>query len=197
MKQRIGIYSGTFDPIHIGHIAFAQEAVRELALDAVIFLPEQQPRGKQHVTDIHHRVELIKRAIQDNEKLQILTVSSKQFTVAKTLPELERHFINTDFTFLMGSDILRTFTHRWDGLDILLKKVTFAVGVRAGDQRAELETIFMQLETLYQTPITRSYIVTENAHVASSQFRANSTNTPQLPHPEMVEYIHENRLYVA
>ncbi|HSX00592.1 MAG TPA: adenylyltransferase/cytidyltransferase family protein, partial [Patescibacteria group bacterium] len=86
MKQTIGIYSGTFDPIHVGHIAFAKEVARELTLDTVIFLPEQRPRGKQRVTDIHHRVELIKQSIQNDNQLQILSLPMQQFTVAETLP---------------------------------------------------------------------------------------------------------------
>jgi len=195
MKQNIGIYSGTFDPIHIGHIAFAQETARELALDVVVFLPEQQPRGKQHVTDIHHRVELIKQAIQNNDKLEVLSLSSQQFTVGETLSELQNHFPNTNLTLLIGSDIVHTFTYRWSGLETLLKEIAFAIGIRTNDSQDELEAIFEQLETEYSTTIARSYIVTKNAHVASSQFRENIINISQLPHPAMAEYIRENQLY--
>lgn len=197
MKHNIGIYSGTFDPIHVGHIAFAQAAAHELALDAVVFLPEQQPRGKQNVTEIHHRIELIKRAIQDDDKLQVLTLPSKQFTITKTLPQLQKRFTDADFTFLVGSDIVRTFMYRWDDLEILLETVSFAVGLRTGDKQSELETIFMQLEAQYHTPITRSYIATKSAHVASSQFRENSNSVSSLSHPNMLEYIRENQLYLS
>lgn len=195
MKQSIGIYSGTFDPIHIGHISFAKEAMHKLKLDTVIFLPEQQPRDKQHVTEIHHRLELIRRAIQDDKNLHVLNLSAKQFTIAKTLPQLQKHFTNADLTFLIGSDIIRTFAYRWDGLEILLKTVSFAVGIRAGDEQGELETVFTELETQYHMPITRSYIITENSHLASSQFRKDNTNAQQLPHPSMLDYINENQLY--
>ncbi|HSW92543.1 MAG TPA: adenylyltransferase/cytidyltransferase family protein, partial [Patescibacteria group bacterium] len=193
----IGIYSGTFDPIHVGHIAFAKEVARELTLDTVIFLPEQRPRGKQRVTDIHHRVELIKQSIQNDNQLQILSLPMQQFTVAETLPELQKHFANANLTFLIGSDIVRTFTYRWDGLETLLKAVTFAVGIRAGDNQDELETIFTQLETQYGVAVARSYIITENAHITSSQFRANEIDPSQLPHPAMFDYIRENQLYTG
>lgn len=195
MANKIGIYSGAFDPIHIGHIAFAKQSARELKLDTIVFLPEQQPRGKQHVTDIHHRTELIKQAIQNDNKLQVLSLPSEQFTVAKTLPELQNHFPNANFTLLIGSDIVHTFTYRWDGLETLLKEVVFAVGIRTNDTRDELEAIFTQLETQYDTTITHSFIETENAHITSSQFRENDIITSQLPHPAIGQYIKENNLY--
>jgi len=197
MKHNIGIYSGTFDPIHVGHIAFAKEVARELTLDTVVFLPEQRPRGKRRVTDIHHRVELIKQAIQNDNQLQILSLPMQQFTVAETLPELQKHFTNANLTFLIGSDIVRTFTYRWDGLETLLKAATFAVGIRAGDNQDELEAIFTQLETQYGVAAIHSYITTENAHVTSSQFRANEIDPSQLPHPAMFDYIRENQLYTS
>jgi len=196
MKHNIGIYSGTFDPIHVGHIAFAQATAHKLALDIVVLLPEQQPRGKQHVTEIHHRVELIKRAIQNDNILQVLTLPSKQFTITKTLPQLQKRFTDANFTFLLGSDIVRTFMYRWDGLEILLETVSFAVGLRTGDEQSELEAIFTQLEVQHHTTITRSYITTKNAHVASSQFRENNTNIVALPHSTMLGYIRENQLYI-
>lgn len=195
MANQIGIYSGTFDPIHIGHIAFAKQSARELKLNSVVFLPEQQPRGKQRVTDIHHRIELIKLATQNDNELQILSLPSKQFTIAKTLPKLQSHFPNTTFTLLIGSDIVHTFIYRWDGLETLLKDVAFAVGIRTNDKRDELEAIFTQLETQYGTTITRSFIETENAHITSSQFRENDTITSRLPHPAINQYIKENNLY--
>lgn len=195
MARNVGIYSGTFDPIHIGHITFAKQAALELKLDTIVFLPEQQPRGKQHVTDIHHRVELIKRAIQNDNKLQVLSLPSEQFTVAKTLPELQNHFPSANFTFLIGSDIVRTFLYRWDNLETFLKVTSFAVGIRAGDTQDELEAIFAQLETDYSTAIARYYIETENAHIASSQFRENSMIISQLPHSAMADYIRKNQLY--
>jgi nicotinate-nucleotide adenylyltransferase len=197
MARNIGIYSGTFDPIHMGHITFAKQAALELKLDTIVFLPEQQPRGKQHVTDIHHRIELIKQAIQNDNELQILTLPSQQFTIAKTLPELQNRFADSHFTFLIGSDIIRTFTYRWEGLESLLKKVTFAIGIRANDSRDELEAIFMHLEVQYDMAIVRDYITTKNAHIASSQFRKSMLTLSQLPHPAMADYIHENKLYTT
>ncbi|HEU5121705.1 MAG TPA: adenylyltransferase/cytidyltransferase family protein, partial [Candidatus Saccharimonadales bacterium] len=60
--RRIGIYSGTFDPVHYGHIAFAASAIRACNLDEVVFLPEPQPRYKAGVTDIAHRLALLTMA---------------------------------------------------------------------------------------------------------------------------------------
>ena len=195
MTRNIGIYSGTFDPIHVGHITFAKDATRELNLDAVIFLPEPQPRGKRHATDIRHRIELIKQATQNDSILQVLHLSSQQFTITETLPELRSQFADANFTLLVGSDIIQTFTYRWDNLEILLKEVVLAVGMRTGDNEQKLESIFAQLEIQYSMQIQRVYIHTDAAHIASSQFRSSTGDMSQLPHTGMMKYIQENNLY--
>ena len=49
---RIGIYAGTFDPVHAGHVAFALQSLEAAKLDRVYFLPERRPRGKRQVKNI-------------------------------------------------------------------------------------------------------------------------------------------------
>src|SRR5258706_12226030 len=102
MQKHIGIYSGTFDPVHPGHIAFAREALQTCKLDEVIFLPEQTPRGKEAVTDLSHRIALLERALADEPNMRILKLQSPQFTVADTLPEIHNLLGTTRLTRLIG-----------------------------------------------------------------------------------------------
>ena len=64
MVKRIGIFAGTFDPVHKGHISFALQAIEAAGLDEVVFLPEPRPRHKQSVTDQSHRIAMINLAIK-------------------------------------------------------------------------------------------------------------------------------------
>ncbi len=171
MKHRIGIYSGAFDPIHKGHIAFALEAMRECGLDGIVLLPEAQPRHKPSVSPLGQRVELIKKAIGNEEGLSIFIPRSKQFTVAQTLPELMSHFNDSNLTLLLGSDVLRTFSNSWSKLETLLQNVHLAIGLRDHDTTAYVQKAIRDLEKEYGVPITYYIVETPHKHVSSSAIR--------------------------
>ncbi len=175
VKQRIGIYPGTFDPIHQGHVSFALQALKECSLDQVVFLPEPAPREKHSVSDITERTALINEAIKDTQKLSLFNPSSTQFTVRDTLPELRDHFSDVELTFLVGSDIVRTFPYRWHDLDVLLSNVSLAIGMRADDTKDDIVSIIKQLEDQYSIPIPYTFISTPDSHRASSHVRNSST----------------------
>jgi nicotinate-nucleotide adenylyltransferase len=170
-KQRIGVYSGTFDPIHAGHIAFADATQKVCALDRVIFLPEKQPREKQHVSDIAERLALLDQATEPYKNLHVQQLESAQFSVQHTLPELRRLLGDANFTLLVGSDVVRTFLYRWEGLATLLAEVSLAIGMRAGDSQGEMLKIIHELEQTYKIPTTYTFIVAPHADLASSHFR--------------------------
>ncbi|HVI69805.1 MAG TPA: adenylyltransferase/cytidyltransferase family protein, partial [Magnetospirillaceae bacterium] len=60
--KRVGVFSGTFDPVHRGHLAFALSAQKRAQLDTVVFLPEHSPRGKIAVGSFTHRLEMLRLA---------------------------------------------------------------------------------------------------------------------------------------
>jgi len=88
---RVGIYPGTFDPVHVGHIAFALQAMKSAKLDYLYFLPERSPRRKTDITHYGHRVAMLRRAIRPHVQFGLLDLPTKQFSVLKTLPELRKH----------------------------------------------------------------------------------------------------------
>ena len=143
--RSIGIYPGAFDPVHAGHIAFAREAKRICGLDEVVFLPEPSPRGKQDVTRLSDRLALLRASLAD-EGLRVATLTSQQFTVHQTLPEIEQLFPDATLTLLAGSDVARTFQYRWPGLETLLMRVSLAIGLRGDDVPAEMHDIMASLE---------------------------------------------------
>ena len=72
MTSRIGLLGGTFDPIHNGHIAIAKTAIQQLKLDKVFLIPAGNPWQKSEFTDSKHRLEMVKKAAQDLEKVEVL-----------------------------------------------------------------------------------------------------------------------------
>jgi nicotinate-nucleotide adenylyltransferase len=169
--RRIGIYPGTFDPVHPGHISFAQEALRACQLDEIALLPERLPRGKQHVTGLAQRVRLLTEATAATPGVRIVQLQSAQFTVSETLPELRQLFPHAELTLLVGSDVARTFLYRWPGLKILLASMQLAIGLRAHDTPEEMAGIIQELEQQYSITVPYTLIHTPHAHLASSHFR--------------------------
>ncbi len=69
----VGVLGGTFDPVHLGHLAIAEEARKRLSLKCVIFIPAGQPWLKtgREITPVHHRVAMVKLAINGTSYFQI------------------------------------------------------------------------------------------------------------------------------
>src|SRR3989344_6791443 len=129
ISKRIGIFAGSFDPVHKGHVAFALEALKQAKLDEVYFLPEIQPRGKDGITHIGHRVAMLELALKPHERLRVLELPDKQFTVAKTWPRLKQKFPGSRLLLLMGSDTFDGLLD-WPNSEQLLNSVSLVVAYR-------------------------------------------------------------------
>jgi nicotinate-nucleotide adenylyltransferase len=138
--QRIGIYAGTFDPVHAGHITFALQALAAAELDKVYFLPERQPRRKQGVEHFAHRLAMIKLALQPYPQFDTLDLPDINFSVKRTLPRLTQQFGAARLVFLFGSDILPAL-QVWPDADRLLLEAELVIGLRAEADRAKLHRI--------------------------------------------------------
>ena len=145
MHRHIGIYPGTFDPVHEGHIAFANEGVKLFHLEKVVFLPEKSPRKKQSVTDISTRHAELSSSLAAHPKLESLVLHTDQFTVLETLPELHRLFQGSKFTFFIGSDVALHLPH-WKDLPLLLADTSFVVAIREGESEVQVQEVLKALE---------------------------------------------------
>jgi nicotinate-nucleotide adenylyltransferase len=188
MQRHIGLYSGTFDPVHRGHITFAKAAQEAARLDQIIFLPELVPRDKTNVADINHRIAMLELAIADESAFKIAQLTSPQFTIQETLPEIQQLTADASLTLLVGSDVAKTLPY-WPGITTLLANTTLAIGIRTGDEARQMEQILQQLPEAprYQ------FIQTDHAHMASSGIRRGSDH--QQLYSEVANYIHQNNLY--
>lgn len=168
--QKIGIYSGTFDPLHEGHIAFALATLDECGLDKVVFLPESNPRGKHHVMSVIKRAAHITKTVKGNPRFSVFVSSSSPFTVTKTLPELQMAFPETSFTFLFGSDVALRLKD-WTNIEIMLAGSSLAIGMRSGQTEELIMHSMKQLEATCRSPIHYVIIHTDKADFASSNVK--------------------------
>lgn len=144
--KRIGVYSGTFDPVHDGHIAFAKVAIEECNLDKVFLLVEPRPRRKQGVKAFNHRFHMVQLAIEQEQKLGTIRLEQARFTLKETLPILEARFKNTQLVMLIGDDMLDHIA-QWPDVDELISSVHFVIAARNRSKDGVCQIIRMLLET--------------------------------------------------
>lgn len=137
---RIGIYAGTFNPVHTGHIAFALQAIAAANLDMVYFMPERRPRDKETVEHFGHRMAMLRRAIEPHAQLGLLDLVDVNFSVQRTLPQLQREFPDSRLVFLVGSDVAPGIPN-WPNASQLLKQSELVIGVRSGGDMDALKTM--------------------------------------------------------
>jgi nicotinate-nucleotide adenylyltransferase len=175
--KRVGIFAGTFDPVHDGHVAFALAAIAQRGLNEVIFLPERMPRGKHHVTDMQHRVEMIRAAIAGHTNLKVVELPEDQFTVAATLPALECMLPDASLSLLVGTDVAHGLKY-WANADTLLAKVEIIVAVREGDKAP--------------VGVTATVVHVSHPHVAARHVRGGTSDDIA---PKVRDYINQHNLY--
>jgi nicotinate-nucleotide adenylyltransferase len=137
---RIGIYAGTFNPVHTGHVTFALQAVQAAQLDKVYFLPERRPRSKQHVEHFGHRVAMLKRALQPHPQLKVLELVDVSFSIEKTLPKLKKQFADNQLIFLFGSDVVPGLQD-WPKAERLLADHELVIGLRHQESRENVHKL--------------------------------------------------------
>lgn len=138
--SRIGVYAGTFDPVHAGHISFALQSLTAAQLDQVYFLPERRPRAKQQVEHFGHRVAMLKRALQPHSQFDLLELVDVNFSIKRTLPQLQQQFAGDELVFLFGSDIVPGLAG-WPHAKQLLTSSELVIGLRNHDEREAIHRV--------------------------------------------------------
>lgn len=145
-RKKVGLFGGSFDPIHLGHVQFALELKEKLFLDEVWFIPNWKSPFKKNdeVLPVSHRVAMIRLAIEKYPyfKLQLIECEKRQvaYTV-DTIKELKVKYPEIDFYLLLGSDLASSF-HLWKEPEVIKKLVPVIVGKRAGSVWQESEKFF-------------------------------------------------------
>ena len=122
MQQAVGIFGGSFDPIHHGHLRSAIDVADLLKLHSIHLLPNyRSPHKQQNQSSNQHRLNMLNLAIENCDQLVIdeqeINVSSASYTV-NTLQQLRHRYPHRPLCFLMGMDSLLSFTtwHRWQDI---------------------------------------------------------------------------------
>ena len=139
--MKIGIFGGTFNPVHYGHLRPAEEAREKLGLDRVLFIPSGNPPLKiNDIADAWHRYRMTQLAVQDNRFFEVLDIECKRpvksYTV-DTLTSLLNMYKNSEFYFILGIDAFLDIPNWWMP-DKLVSLVNFILLSRPGRRFEEL-----------------------------------------------------------
>jgi len=165
-SKRIGVYSGTFNPVHVGHVAFALQALEVGELDEVYFLPERRPRGKEGVEHFAHRIAMLKQALKPHPKLHVLEFDDVSFSVQRTLPKLQKLWPEAQLTFLVGSDVVEQMA-QWPHVTQLFQSSELIVGMRSRQTVADTKRM---ISTWSNAPLV-TLINSHAPDVSSSKVR--------------------------
>ena len=112
-QRKIGILGGTFDPIHLGHLAIVKEIRRKLDLEEVLFVPAGQPvfKGDRQISDGQHRLEMVILATADTPFFNVSTIELERQGPSYTIDTIKELMIQlgdrTDLYLIVGFDALK------------------------------------------------------------------------------------------
>ncbi len=200
-RLRVGLMGGTFDPIHLAHLACAEAALEQLDLSRVIFIPTRVPPHKQGktITPTEHRYNLVTLATASNPRFEVSRVEMERegpsYTV-DTLEEMKRRLPpGTELFFITGTDaILEVGT--WHDPERLFDLCRFVAVPRPGYPRQGAADELIALERCFGHKI--AVVSCPALDISSSDLRSRVAGGRPIKYlvPEAVEaYIQKHGLY--
>lgn len=199
-KKRVGIFGGTFDPIHMGHLIVAETIMDEFHLDKVVFIPAAVPPHKldKQISPAKHRYMMTMLATCSNTRFQVSDMemhrqgpSYSRDTLAQLI---EEHGRDTEFYFIVGADSVENL-HTWNRIDELLTMCHFIGASRPGCM-PDMEKIAQRFGPLAEKI---HCLETPELEISSTEIRhrVGQKRTIRYIVPETVEqYIYKEKLYL-
>ncbi len=131
MKKKTGLFFGSFNPIHVGHLILAQSIMNEQGLHEIWFIvsPQNPLKLKSSLLAEHHRISMVREAIADNPKFKAndieFNLPKPSYTI-HTLLHLTEKFPEKSFYLIMGADNLASL-HKWKNYEEIIKHYTILV----------------------------------------------------------------------
>lgn len=144
MSARIGIFGGTFDPIHMGHLIIAEQVMVELSLDHVVFVPGGIPPHKEASSvraSALDRLAMVEVAVKSNERFSVDRIevdAGRAMHTVETVPLLKRRSPEDEWFFITGADEVSNLL-TWRDPDLLLEEIVMVAATRPGFDLAKLQ----------------------------------------------------------
>ncbi len=178
--MRIGVFVGSFNPVHNGHIKVVNYLLDNCYVDKVIMLPTPNYWDKNNLLDVNKRVEMLK--FFENDKIKVDDKNNRYQYTYQVLLSLEKEYPNDELYLIIGSDNIKKL-HMWDNINTLLRFKVIILRrdtIERNEYLKEYEKNFIYIDNF------------ENINVSSTEIRKGNYNNLD---ERVKNYIIENKLY--
>ena len=193
--MNIGLYFGTFDPIHLGHINIANFLIKKGTFKKIWFIvtPQNPVKSNNNISDFIHRYEMVKIQVKNNDQMQAsdieLNLEKPNYTI-NTLNYLSSKFINYNFGIIIGEDNLINLKY-WKDYKKIVNNYNVYVYPRETKIKEDIELINNKNVHMIEAP----YV-----DISSSEIRniiTKKENLSQFISNDIYRYIIKNKLYIS
>lgn len=200
--MRVGLFGGTFNPVHRGHLLVAQDAVEAFDLARVLFVPCERPPHKEAgaLVSAAHRVAMLEAALEGNERFEVCDLEIRRGGTTysiDTVRELKKLQSDTEWVFIIGADTLLEL-HQWKEIDALLELCRFVTLARPGFDLKNARAETLKLKPPWPARLLQDVARGHQMEIASSDIRHRVAEGMSIKYlvPYAVEmYIAEHALY--
>lgn len=191
--MKVGLYFGSFNPIHIGHLVIANHIAEYSDLDQVWFVvtPHNPFKKKSSLLDNYQRLEMVYRATKDYQKLKPSNIEfnlpQPNYTV-NTLVHLQEKYSEYEFALIMGEDNLKSF-HKWKNYEVILENHHIYVYPRISEN--VIETQFHNHDKIH---FIKAPIMQLSSTFIRKSVKEGKNVQPMLPE-HVWEYLDEMNFY--
>lgn len=197
--MKIGIYGGSFNPIHKGHINLALQLTLELDLDKVVFVPANNPphKDKESFLDGKIRYDLCKSVCEKYDKFEVSDIELKSTEINYTVNTLKKYVLqypDSEIFLLLGSDMFKRISF-WKGFDQIVKMATLCTMPRNYEEIEDILKTERKLNQFYaKTRVCTTKIMTISSTEIKDKIKKGEDVKCLLP-KEIYEFIIRNNIY--
>ncbi|MBU1259728.1 MAG: nicotinate-nucleotide adenylyltransferase [Planctomycetes bacterium] len=203
MAEKIVIFGGTFDPVHIGHIEVAQAAAENIGAKKVVLVPARRSPHKQQrpVASDKDRIAMLKLAVMDKNLFQISPIELNRAEPSYTIDTI-RHFKQQfgegcELFWLIGADMLESLP-KWHKIDELMSECNICVMNRGGFEKPDFNRLTSSLNIENIKKLRKNTIETPKINISSTEIRQRlmtGGDVSGLTCPAVLNYIQKHNLY--
>lgn len=199
---KTGLFGGTFDPIHLGHLVMAEEARLKLGFDRVVFIPARQPwlKADQCITPAHHRLAMVELATASNPFFEVSTAELDRpgptYTIDTVRQMKEMMEPSDELYFIVGSDAL-TDLPGWKEPDRVTELCRIVSLERPGFPEVDVMALKSHLPAVSDCLIQLDAPRIEISSTAIRERIRRGLSVRYLVPAEVEEYIRRHGLYVT